>query len=350
MTFVQVLIFIAVMTILPVGMGFIFPAGRKNPMLSWVLGFILMWVVTYIFALPLIIKEKSLTLLLKAVSVGCVVIFLAGIAAFIIKRNTLKFEKAKMLTLPEILYLGIFLGLLLFQLYKTIAFAYTDGDDAFYVAVSQNADAADSMYLSDPYSGNPFLQSKRYYFAPFPMWIAMLARLTKINAAAVAHTLVPVALIPVTYVIYNEIGKAVFGKSREKRYMFLSLFSVFALFSGVSYSTAERFMLTRTRQGKEALANIIIPLVVLLFLRITKKQPEETKKNDLLSLEDTALLLVIGIAGALTSLMSNVLTGILLLCLFVYSLAKKASFKTLIKVVAAAVPEALVLLLYLVVK
>lgn len=338
------------MTILPAGMGLIFREGRKNIMFSWVLGFVLMWAVTFVFALPLIIKEKSLILLLYCVGSVCLIIFLGGIAAFFLGKDKFKRDKAKMLSIPEIIYLGIFLGLLLFQLYKTVAYSYADGDDAFYVAVSQNADASDRMYLSDPYQGAAFMQSKRYYFAPFPIWVAMLARLTGINAAAVSHTLVPVFLIPVTYVIYNEIAKQVFGESREKRYMFLSLFAVFALFSGFSYSTAERFMLTRTRQGKEALANIIIPLVILLFFKIAKRGEGSGKKKNLFSLGDTARLLVTGFAGALTSLMSNVLLEILIMCMFVYFLIKRASFTTYVCGALAAIPEAVVLLLYLVVK
>jgi hypothetical protein len=90
--------------------------------------------------------------------------------------------------------------------------------------------------------------------------------------------------------------------------------------------------------------------VILLIFKIAKRGEGSGKKKNLLSLGDTALLLVTGFAGALTSLMSNVLLGILIMCMFVYFLIKRASFTTYVCGALAAIPEAVVLLLYLVVK
>ena len=108
--------------------------------------------------------------------------------------------QGKRLERSEIIFLGLFLGLVLFQLYKTVFYAYADGDDAYYVAVARAAQVSDRLYRSDPYTGMPFMQAKRYFLAPFPLWIAIISRITGLNAAAAAHVAVPLMLIPVSYI------------------------------------------------------------------------------------------------------------------------------------------------------
>ena len=175
-----------------------------------------------------------------------------------------------------------------------------------------------------------------------------MAKISGLNAATVSHIFMPLFLIPLTYCIYNGIGEELFGDSKEKKYMFLVLIAVIALFSGYTFSSAERFMLTRTRQGKEALANIIIPFAFLNILKISKKASSGEKED--ISSEYLFLLLITGFAGALTSLFSNVLLIMLIGCLAIYLIFAKKRIKTGIITALTLIPEAAVLLLYLVLR
>lgn len=307
----------------------------------------LMWAVAFVWSVPMVYLRKSHSLLTKCVGVTCGVIFLLGLAAYIIGRVREKKERTRVrLTGSETVYLGIFLGIVIFQLYKAVFYSYADGDDAFYVATAQIANVSDTMYRVNPYHGGFItLESKRYWISPFPMWVASLARISGMNVATLSHVFLPLFLIPVTYVIYNAIGDELFSDSREKKYMFLVLIAVIALFSGFSYSSAERFMLTRTRQGKEALANIVIPFVFLLLVKISKKAEEESKKD--IPTEYLFLLLISGFAGALTSVFANLLLSVMIGVLVLYLVFIKKRIKTGLLTAFTLIPEASVLLLYI---
>ena len=73
--------------------------------------------------------------------------------------------------------------------------AYYDGDDSYYVAAAAEGINSDSMYKKEPYTGDAILSPYRYLFAPFPMWIAFLSKLSGIKVAAVAHTMIPWCMI-----------------------------------------------------------------------------------------------------------------------------------------------------------
>ncbi len=324
------------------GMGFLFPSGRKNPGRALVYGLVTMWAVTFVYALFLIFFYNSTELLMKLIIPSWLVIFVAGLAAYIVdtRKNGFGIFVPK-LTRPEILFLGLFLGLLLFQLYKSVAYAYADGDDAYYVATAQLSSFSDLMYRQDPYTGMLFDQGKRYFLAPFPVWLSIISRITGLNAAAVAHVVAPVALIPVTYIIYSEIGVFAFKENKEARYIYLCMIAVFVLFSGYSLMPAERFLLTRTRQGKEALANIIIPGALMLF-------GDAFVHEEGLDREKTLLLFLFGLAGALTSFFSNLLLGILGVFWFILCIVRKQGIKALIRTAIAMIPEALMIVLYMV--
>ena len=329
-------------------MGLFFRRTNTSTGLTWVCGMIFMWAVSFVFAVPFVYLRKSHSLLTKCIAIACAIIFVLGLAAYIAgKVKGEKTGKSTKLTVSEIVYLGIFLGIVVFQLYKAVFYSYTDGDDAFYVATAQIANSSDTMYRINPYHGGFItLESKRYWISPFPMWVASLARISGMNVAILSHVFLPLFLIPVTYVIYNAIGDELFPDSREKKYMFLVLIAVIALFSGFSYSSAERFMLTRTRQGKEALANVIIPFVFLLLMKISKKAEEGSKKD--IPTEYLFLLLLSGFAGALTSVFSNVLLSVMTGALVLYLLFVKKRIKTGLLTAFTLIPEAAVLMLYLI--
>lgn len=182
----------------------------------------------------------------------------------------------------------LFFVLLGFQLYKAAAYASFDGDDAYYVVESLIAQQADVMYRILPYTGRPTDLDIRHALAVFPMWIAFVAARSRIHATIVSHTIMPFLLIPLSYLVYYEIGRQLFWadlfhgkkeKNRENLPIFMIVMALFQIFGNVSIYTSETFFLTRTWQGKAVAGSLVIPALFWMFLWIFdsgKEMPEES--------------------------------------------------------------------------
>lgn len=214
----------------------------------------------------------------------------------------------------------LFFGLLGFQLYKAVAYASFDGDDAYYVVESLIAQQADVMYRILPYTGRPTDLDVRHALAVFPMWIAFVAVRSRIHATIVSHTIMPLVLIPLSYLVYYEIGRLLFcreayadrvkkraaqieiGKNggvdeynnkhkkrrkddaenifhRENLPIFMILMAMFQIFGNVSIYTSETFFLTRTWQGKAMVGSLVIPALFWMFLWIYDGKKDMTEQR-----------------------------------------------------------------------
>lgn len=338
MNIISVVVLVAILILAPLCMGFLFRKEEGGFLGALPYGIVIEWAAFFVFAVPAIIFKRNLSELIYPVLGLWILLSLAGVFSFI--RSGKHGIKATVLSKSEIIYLGIFLALVAFQLYKAVFYAYADGDDSFYVATSQVANASDKMFLADAYKGNATEMEYRYALAPFPIWIAMIARLSKVNAATLSHVIIPVVFIPVTYIIYNEIAKNFFKDNKEKRYMFLSLAAVFEMFSNVSTSTSGTFLLTRARQGKEALACIVIPLMFLEICKIIKSGYE-------MSFRQWITLLVLCIGASLTSVFANVLIPFMVLFLVICEIVNKCTLKRILAECLVILPNLCVAFLYI---
>ncbi len=346
MTFIQAFSLIMALIAIPACLGLVCIEKGESPLFIWVKGTLILWAIFYVCALPLIITKNTagnLYLLSGAVEITAAVIC---IIIFIIRKHFNKnseqatLKTIKKLSKNEIIYLGLFLTVVLFQLYKTVFYSYADGDDAYYIGQAQLSSLSDIMYLMDPYNGTPVdYFDYRYALAPFPMIISMLSRLSGLNASIIAHSVWPPFLIIMTYVIYNETSRLLFKDNREKRYMFMCLLSVFIMFENVSTSTQGTFLLTRSRQGKAALANIIIPMLFYLGLRIINE------KHFTLNMFIAALSVTV--ASALASVFGNVLASVCIGIICLYMLIKKYKFKYIFSLALTVLPNIVIALLYL---
>ena len=338
-----ILLSILIMFIFPFGLGFAFKKESESVASAFFWGTLIEWAGMFPVSLYFIYKDYKFSGLTSCcIGLLFAMLVCSGIYYFVSRKNAAQCEKSYgkiPWTKAEIVYCVFFLCLVAFQLYKTLFFDYADGDDSYYVAMAQIIETSDSLYRVGVYEGGLSQVAYRYAIAPFPVWIAFIARITGLNAAVVAHVAVAGILLLVTYVIYFEISKILFENSREKQFMFLSLFAVFAMFSNVSTSTAETFLLTRARQGKEALGNIVIPATILLFLEIIRQGRVRTR--------DYLLMFAVSLAAGFCSFLGNLLVPLMMLFLFVVSFIKKYSWADRFKIATAVIPNMLVALLYL---
>lgn len=163
-------------------------------------------------------------------------------------------------------FLLLFLLLVGFQLYMSFTRASFDGDDAYYVVQSLTAQQIDTLYRIDPNNGMSTPLDARHALAMFPIWEAFIGTVCGIHATIVAHSIVPLILIPLTYLVYYEIGKKLFEDQKRHLPVFMALMALWQLFGNVSIYTNETFLLTRTWQGKSFAGNFVIPAVFWIFL------------------------------------------------------------------------------------
>ncbi len=326
------------MAVVPAGMGyFALYAGRnkkdktESPGFLFGVGYVLMWAVFQLIAVPFVLRAgrfRQVELFFEAVSLTLAIaggfLFLLhlkqGLWREIVLRGREVVSGLKSRTgLSRLFLWGIFLAGLLFQMLQAYRLAYADGDDAYYIPISTAANLGGGMYAIDSYTGAPTTLDLRHGLAPFPIWVSFIAAKCGVNAAVAAHSLMPLVLIPVTYVLYLEIGRMLCGNvtisnkghadPKTLLPVFMILVSLLQIFGNYSIYPASTFLLTRTRQGKAALGNVILPFLLLLLYRMA----EEVKEQGRAGARDVLWLMGSVTAGCLCSTMAGFLCGLLVM-------------------------------------
>lgn len=325
MILLQILILLLWLVLVPAAAGGIISAGGdkrvKSFFFMWTGGTILLWAVFQLICVPAVLLQQrfdgremfpvvvalflAVSLLLAALGMGLTVRSLLRNRPAYRVLSGMGEKKGRMY---YVLW-AIFWLLLLFQLVQAVRLAYGDGDDAYYVAVSAITQESNTMYMKRAYTGGRTGLETRYGLAPFPIWIAFLARISGLKAVSVAHVAAPLCLIPLTYAIYYLMGRRLCGrKNGERLPLFLLFTELLVLFGDYSIYTAENFMLARSRQGKAALGNIILPMLILLLFMILERLQENEK---------TGFRLWLLLAGCITAGCLCSTLGALLCCMLV---------------------------------
>ncbi len=326
---------------------------------SWVGGQILLWAAFQLLAVPCVLTGRTFEQLrrLSVPVLGAVCVAGAAVGLFRVRKQ-LSASGADPRPLPgdaeapskadakTVLLWCIFGALLLFQLVMAVLFTYTDGDDAFYVAVATITPEKDPLYLSNPYTGGSTGIWMRYGLAPFPLWIRLLADLSGIVPVTVAHVTLPVALIGMAYAVYALIAAQLLGARREKLPLYLIFTEILVLFGNYSIYSPENFLIARSRQGKAALASLLLPftfyLLLLLLKRVREKQPIGADLAFLLPLTALAACLCTTLGALLVCMMLGLTAILLLLC--------ERSLRALPLLLLSCVPGGAFALLYLLTK
>ena len=311
------LLWLAVLVlVLPVCVGNCFAAvdkPHKNIVFLWISGQILLWAGFQVICVPVILTEGRLE---KVVLwYGVYITGLLVVSAVLWFRNH-KGPKAVWTQKPdrEAVILWVIFGvLLLLQLVLAVVMVYNDGDDAYYVAISTAAQESGKMYQKLPYTGMSTELDVRHGLAPFPIWIAWLSQMTGIATVTVAKTLLPVALISMTYGVFYLIGSR--GLSQGKNLpLFLICTEVLVLFGDYSFYTVENFMIARSRQGKAALGSILIPMIFFLLLILFRRLQEKQKITVGFWILLTAVMTSCCLASTMGALLACMLVGVAGIC------------------------------------
>ena len=323
--------------------------GQNHLLFWWVSGFFFLWAGFQLICVPLILAERDFESVVTLFAGYTAFLTLLGLAATLRRQKNAKLRLVRNNGKAgrEGLWLWIlFWGLLAFQLIQAVRMTYGDGDDAYYVAVSSLTQEANTMYQKIPYTGKSTGVDTRHGLAPFPVWISFLGKVSGMPAVTVAHVILPVVLIAMTYAIFYLIGKKLFPGKNGRLPLFLVFTEILVLFGDYSYQSVENFMIARSRQGKAALGSIVIPFVLYLLLVICRKLQE----NKNVSLIWYLLLAAAAIAGCLCSTMGSLLICMLIGIAAIVMVSAYKKWRILLPMAACCVPCVGFTLIYLILK
>ena len=310
----QLLLLALLLLVVPVAAGRIFiNVDKERPGLPflWISGQICLWAGFQIICVPMILLKRDFrevaALFLGYMAVLLVLALVMGIG----RRRKGTYFAVRGTDRPGKMATGLwilFFALLMFQLIQAVRLAYGDGDDAYYVAVATATESSGTMYRTLAYTGLTTELDLRHGLAPFPIWIAFLARVSGMPVVTVAHVVLPVVLISMAYAVFYLMGKKLFAGGGEQLPLFLVFTEILVLFGGYSFYTVENFVIARSRQGKAALGSLVIPFLIFLLLLLLRKMRSGEKTPVRLFL----LLAATSTAGCLCSTL-----GALLGCMLV---------------------------------
>lgn len=283
----QLLILALLLLAVPVLVGGVFAnvdRGVGQLPFRWVSGQLCLWAGFQLICVPFVLAEGSFRHVVYLFSAYSAALTLMGTALPLVRRRKKRAVSVSVVRgvrrsvdKAELALWAAFAGVLLFQLVQAVRLTYADGDDAFYVAISTITQDGEEMYRKLPYTGGTTGLDARHGLAPFPVWIAYLARLSGMEAVSVAHVVLPAVLIAMTYGVFYLLGRHLFAKREGRLPLFLLFTELLVLFGDYSFCTVENFMIARSRQGKAALGSIVLPFLFYLLLLWLKRLEKQEK-------------------------------------------------------------------------
>lgn len=228
----------------------------------WILGYF------FVLALPFLIFQFPFHILSNLFWISSLLVVIYGERVLISKKDV---KIVFNLNWRAVLVLFIILAQIIYSTYMY----HGDDDDGYYIAIS-NLAVEDDLIETDAnivYNGI-YREELGTGFAPpivsWELFIACIAKLNNIHPAILAHSILPIWLIAISYISAWRIALAVFrGNNQVKNSMiFLMLYALLNLFGGFLVRQPACFLLLRIWQGKAVLANVIFPLVIENCLQI----------------------------------------------------------------------------------
>ncbi|MFV0465992.1 MAG: DUF6077 domain-containing protein [Lachnospiraceae bacterium] len=241
---------------------------KNNVLSALTAGYMIMFGLFEILALPMIFWKLPLSTLMYSYT-G--LLLAASLLAAILERKRILSALGEMLrTLRHLgLSIWIWLGMVCLQIVIYIRYAYSNADDAFYIASANTSLVTNTIFAVNPYTGAEYATlPSRYVLSPFHAFIAVMSKLTGVHPAILSHSVMMILFLLLAYAVYILIGRVLFQNDMEKLGFFLILITSLHVFAAFSERTAGLFFLIRLWQGKAIVAGIILPFVLYLFLRM----------------------------------------------------------------------------------
>lgn len=268
----SLLLIFVVLLLLPFLLGMLYTKfveeEKNNILLQMTAGYIIMFGLFEMVALPLVWLRESLSLL---IGVYGGILLMAAVVSLILNRNRLiwvvtgSLQSVRSFTLCIWMQLALIVGQILFY----IRYQYSNADDAFFVAAATTSVATDTIFAYNPLTGNLYESlPSRYVLSPFYGFNAVVSKVTDTHPAIMAHMIFVILFLLLAYAVYCLLGRALFSYDMEKTGYFLVILSCLNLFAAYSERSGGLFLLIRLWQGKAVLAGILIPMILYFAIRV----------------------------------------------------------------------------------
>lgn len=242
------------------------------------MGNVIMWAVFQLIAVPLVLLKVKFTFL---VVFWCIsVMLLLSVTSIALKKQGSK-EKISFdnklkdgITKNYAFLLNIVLLLVIvgYQCYKYARYMHLDEDDSRFIVNAVDAYSYNTMMLTNPttgeYMGTWVGDLAKDVASPWMMYVATIAKLCHIHPTILAHTILPVFLLVMSYSGYYLIGHIIFKGDMEKCTLFTAIVAFMNMYFSDAIFMQSFFTLVRIWQGKATLAAVMIPFMLYLFMRV----------------------------------------------------------------------------------
>ena len=236
--------------------------------LTVIVGFFLYYSIFTLFCVPIMYRWRPLSMLSK--------IWIVAVAVIAFLSIILNHKSWKKITFEfdNKLFVGAFLIVTLIEAAIIIYAYHFTLDAAYYVANVGTSVETNMMNVYDPYTGDwqDHFQL-RYFFATYPLQDSVVCFLTGIHPLLQTKIVMAAVVVFLSNILYVMIGRELFGKKDEKCFLFL-IFAIVANFFFITIYTSSNFMITRTYEGKNILANVIIPMIFYMYIRYINGKKE----------------------------------------------------------------------------
>lgn len=214
---------------------------------------------------------------------------------------------------------------------------HIDDDDAFYIGTAETAVATDTIMKYDPYTGYEGETSSRYVLSPLPIYHAIMGELVGVKPVEYAHTLHPILMIPLGYMVLYLISTLFFEKDRKYREYFMLIMALINTFANYSVYSQGTFFMFRIWQGKAMLCAIILPAIMYFVLSV----------KDKMKILEWLMLLLVMLSACFASSMGIILGVISLGCWGIAHLLTTKNWKTTCIMGSCALPNIILLVIYM---
>lgn len=160
---------------------------------------------------------------------------------------------------PVVFFLIVFL-----QIYMVSYMHLESYDDGYYIAISNMALEQNVVELNDKvvYAGNDILEAfnSRPGINCWELLIAFFAGIFAIHPAVLAHTFLPVLIIPLCYLAVDQVMKKMTDNTRD-RFLCMFIYSLLIMFYG-NGRVLSPYLVVETWVGKALLFHLVIPLLL----------------------------------------------------------------------------------------
>lgn len=348
----KITILVLVLAAAPLGTGLLInnrmPEEDRGIGSTYLMGFLCLLAVFQLITVPVVFLDAfGFPKVILLFSCAAAVLSCVGIVEtmHLFREEKVIWRKKKEISIPDRTQLCQWItvaAVIGFQLIMAVVTASFDGDDAYYVVNSVITDETDTLYRILPYTGLSTSLDLRHSMAVFPIWIAYVARLSKIHATILSHSILPVVFISITYGIYYQIGKKLLYERKKLLPVYMLFIAFLHMFGNTSIYTNATFLIMRNWQGKSMLANVVIPSIFLVLLWLFEGERRDKDGKKVLWF----LLFILNIVAAMMSTASVFLNSVLIGVMALVLTVEKKDLKILVKLFFCCIPCVVYALLY----